>query len=128
MTKKFRSRLASARARRDSVAPSAAATSYQPDRSGVWRRPARESDGPSAPALTPVSYPRPPPLAGEPLLLSKAEVTTLVGRSYQHLWSLMRRGEFPRSRLVGTRPMWLRNEIEEWIASLPLVRLKGDAP
>jgi predicted DNA-binding transcriptional regulator AlpA len=60
------------------------------------------------------------------LLLSKAEVCAAVGRSYQHLWTLMRRGEFPRSRLVGTRPMWLRHEIEEWIASLPVVRLKGD--
>jgi predicted DNA-binding transcriptional regulator AlpA len=125
MTKKARSRLASARARGDSVAPPAEPTSYEPDRSGVWRRPARERDDPSAPALTPVSYPRPPP-AGEPLLLSKAEVTNLVGRSYQHIWNLMRRGEFPRSRLVGTRPMWLRNEIEAWVASLPVVRLKGD--
>lgn len=60
------------------------------------------------------------------LLLSKTEVTTLVGRSYQHLWNLMRAGKFPRSRLVGTRPMWLRNEIEAWVASLPVVRLKGD--
>jgi predicted DNA-binding transcriptional regulator AlpA len=118
MTKKAHSRLASAHARRDIVAPEG--------RSGVWRRPARERDDPSAPALTPVSYPRPPPLAGEPLLLSKAEVTNLVGRSYQHLWTLMRRGEFLRSRLVGTRPMWLRNEIEAWVVSLPVVRLKGD--
>ena len=39
----------------------------------------------------------------------------------------MRRNEFPRSRLVGTRPMWLRTEIEAWIANLPVVRLKGDA-
>src|SRR5262249_16692859 len=61
------------------------------------------------------------------LLLSKAEVTNLVGKSYQHLWVLMRRGEFPRSRLVGTAPMWVRNEIEAWIANLPVVRLKGDA-
>jgi predicted DNA-binding transcriptional regulator AlpA len=126
-TKKARSRLASARARHDSVAPDL----NQPGktgRSGVWRRPAGERDDPSAPALTPVNYPRPPPLAGGSLLLSKAEVCTAVGKSYQHLWTLMRRNEFPRSRLVGTRPMWLRNEIEAWIASLPVVRLKGDAP
>jgi predicted DNA-binding transcriptional regulator AlpA len=117
-TKKARSRLASARARHDSIAPEG--------RSGEWRRPAaRERDDLSAP-VTPVSYPRPPPLAGGSLLLSKAEVCAAVGRSYQHLWVLMRRGEFPRSRLVGTRPMWLRNEIEAWIAALPLVRLKGD--
>ena len=58
--------------------------------------------------------------------MSKAQVCTAVGRSYQHLWVLMQRGEFPRSRLVSARPMWLRNEIEAWIANLPLVRLKGD--
>ena len=81
----------------------------------------RLSKTPSPPTPGPTSPP-----AGERLLLSKAEVTSLVGRSYQHIWTLMRRGDFPRSRLVGTRPMWLRNEIEAWVAALPVVRLKGD--
>jgi predicted DNA-binding transcriptional regulator AlpA len=60
------------------------------------------------------------------LLLSKAEVTSLVNRSYQHIWKQMRKGAFPRSRLVGTRPMWLRSEVEAWINNLPRVALKGD--
>jgi predicted DNA-binding transcriptional regulator AlpA len=59
-------------------------------------------------------------------LLGKREVCALVGRSYQHIWSLMRRGEFPRSRLLGSRPVWVKAEIDEWIAALPVVRLKGD--
>jgi predicted DNA-binding transcriptional regulator AlpA len=87
---------------------------------------------PSAPRAanpSPAARPTLPPLAGETrLLMSKAEVCAAVGRSYQHLWTLMRAGRFPRSRLVGTRPMWLRTEIEQWAANLPLVRLKGDAP
>jgi len=113
VTRKARSRLASSRA------------GYH-GQGEAGRDPAtRENNPSSAPALTPPTYPRPPPSEG---LLDKAEVCELVGKSYQCLWLWMRQGKFPRSRLVGTRPMWLRNEIEEWIASLPLVRLKGDAP
>jgi len=67
------------------------------------------------------------PPSDENRLLSKHEVTRLVGRSYQHIWVLMRRGEFPRSRLLGSRPVWLKSEIDAWVAALPVVRLKGDA-
>ena len=67
------------------------------------------------------------PPSDENRLLSKHEVTRLVGRSYQHIWSLMRRGKFPRSRLLGSRPVWVKAEIDAWIASLPIVHLKGDA-
>jgi predicted DNA-binding transcriptional regulator AlpA len=38
----------------------------------------------------------------------------------------MRAGTFPRSRVVGGKSMWLLREIEEWMASLPVRRLKGD--
>ena len=86
------------------------------------RAPRAANPSPTSSAASPT----PPSLAGEPLLLSKAEVCAAVGRSYQHLWQLMRRGQFPRSRLVGTRPVWLRAEIEEWINNLPRVALKGD--
>lgn len=67
------------------------------------------------------------PPSDENRLLSKPEVTRLVGRSYQHIWELMRAGKFPRSRLLGSRPVWVKAEIDAWIASLPVVRLKGDA-
>jgi predicted DNA-binding transcriptional regulator AlpA len=90
--------------------------------------PGPERDDPSAPALTPPSYPRPPPPSEGTRLLSKAEVCDLVGRSYQHIWNLMRRGAFPRSRLLGSRPVWIKSEIDAWIAALPVVRLKGDDP
>jgi predicted DNA-binding transcriptional regulator AlpA len=39
----------------------------------------------------------------------------------------MRAGTFPRSRVVGGKSMWLLSEIEEWMAALPVRRLKGDA-
>ena len=124
MTKKARSRLASSRARHDSVAP-AVRRGAPPVRSGEWRDPSTERDDPSAPALTPPTYPRPPPFEGT-RLLDKAEVCAIVNKSYQYIWTLMRRGAFPRSPLVGTRPMWLSSEITQWISELPVVRLKGD--
>jgi predicted DNA-binding transcriptional regulator AlpA len=35
---------------------------------------------------------------------------------------------FPRARVVGGKSMWLSSEIDEWLASLPVRPLKGDAP
>jgi predicted DNA-binding transcriptional regulator AlpA len=59
-------------------------------------------------------------------LLNKSEVCAVVGASYPTLWAMMRRGEFPRSRVVGGKSMWLSSEVEAWLAGLPLRRLKGD--
>jgi predicted DNA-binding transcriptional regulator AlpA len=64
---------------------------------------------------------------GPPRLLSKSEVTEIARASYVTIWSWMRRGEFPRSRIVGGKSMWLSTEIEAWLAALPVRRLKGDA-
>jgi predicted DNA-binding transcriptional regulator AlpA len=41
--------------------------------------------------------------------------------------SLRRSGEFPRSRMVGDRTVWVECEIDAWIAALPNRQLKGDA-
>jgi predicted DNA-binding transcriptional regulator AlpA len=38
-----------------------------------------------------------------------------------------RSGEFPRSRMVGDRTVWVEREIDAWIAALPNRQLKGDA-
>jgi len=38
----------------------------------------------------------------------------------------MRAGTFPRSRIVGGRSMWRSDEIDAWMAALPIRRLKGD--
>lgn len=59
-------------------------------------------------------------------LISKGEVLGRTGLSYPTLWQWMREGKFPRSRDVGGRAMWLASDIEKWILSLPLRRLKGD--
>ena len=61
-------------------------------------------------------------------LLDKRQVLAVVGVTYPTLWSWMRRQTFPRSRIVGGKSMWRSDEIEAWLAGLPLRPLKGDAP
>jgi predicted DNA-binding transcriptional regulator AlpA len=60
-------------------------------------------------------------------LISKSKVLKIVGCSYPTLWAWMRSGTFPRSRVVGGRSMWRSDEIDAWLAGLPIRRLKGDA-
>jgi prophage regulatory protein len=60
-------------------------------------------------------------------LLGKREVTTIAGVSFPTIWSWMRAGKFPRSRIVGGKSMWLSTEIDSWVAELPVRPLKGDA-
>ena len=59
-------------------------------------------------------------------LLSRREVVDRTGLSYPTLWSWMRAGKFPRSRVVGGKIAWLESEIERWIMDLPIKPLKGD--
>jgi predicted DNA-binding transcriptional regulator AlpA len=59
-------------------------------------------------------------------LLSKPEVLDRVGVTYPTLWSWMLRGEFPRSRKLGGKAAWVESEVEAWIGTLPVRRLKGD--
>src|SRR5262245_34869963 len=61
-------------------------------------------------------------------LLSKRQVLTIINVSYPTLWSWMRRGKFPRSRVVGGKSMWISTEVQTWLAALPVRKLKGDAP
>ena len=61
-------------------------------------------------------------------LLDKPEVMAIAGVSFPTIWTWMRDGKFPRSRIVGGKSMWLSTEIEAWIAALPVRRLKGDEP
>ncbi len=63
---------------------------------------------------------------GPPRLLSKAEVIRIVGFSFPSIWTWMRKGAFPRSRIVGGKSMWRSDEVEAWLAALPIRRLKGD--
>jgi prophage regulatory protein len=84
-------------------------------------RPAREHDERSLHAA------RAPPAPLGARLLSKREVLSIVSVSYPTLWSMMRAGTFPRSRVVGGKSMWLSTDIEAWLATLPVRKLKGDA-
>jgi len=60
-------------------------------------------------------------------LLSKPEVLAIANVTYPTLWAWMRNGTFPRSRVCGGRSMWRSDEIDAWLAGLPVRRLKGDA-
>jgi len=60
--------------------------------------------------------------------LPKKEVLRRVGCSYTTLWTLMVRGEFPRSRGLGRRAVWVESEVEDFINNSPVRRLKGDTP
>ena len=60
-------------------------------------------------------------------LISKSKVLKIVGCSYPTLWAWMRAGKFPRGRVVGGRSMWRSDEIDAWLAGLPIRPLKGDA-
>jgi predicted DNA-binding transcriptional regulator AlpA len=50
----------------------------------------------------------------------------IMGISYPTVWRWMIENKFPRSRQVGGKSVWVESEIDAWIASRPLVRLKGD--
>ena len=63
---------------------------------------------------------------GPPRLLSKSDVLAIANVTFPTIWSWMRSGKFPRSRVCGGKSMWLSTEIEEWLAALPVRTLKGD--
>jgi prophage regulatory protein len=59
-------------------------------------------------------------------LLSRKQLLERIPLSYPTVWKLMQRGEFPRSRSVGGKVVWLEREVVEWAEALPVVQLKGD--
>jgi predicted DNA-binding transcriptional regulator AlpA len=59
-------------------------------------------------------------------LLSKHDVVAIAGVTYPTVWTWMREGTFPRSRIVGGKSMWMSSEVDAWLASLPVRALKGD--
>jgi predicted DNA-binding transcriptional regulator AlpA len=84
-------------------------------------RPAHEHDERSLHAA------RGPPAWLGDYLVSKREILAITKASYPTLWSWMRAGTFPRSRVCGGKSMWLSSEVEQWLATLPVRKLKGDA-
>jgi predicted DNA-binding transcriptional regulator AlpA len=68
-------------------------------------------------------------------LLDKSEILAITGVSYPTVWLWMRQGKFPRSRVIGgdssknsNKSVWRSDEVEAWIAALPVRALKGDPP
>jgi predicted DNA-binding transcriptional regulator AlpA len=89
-----------------------------------------QANGPGAAALIGIGHNRGPPIAqsrGPARLLDRHEILAITNVTYPTVWAWMRAGTFPRSRIVGGKSMWLGTEIEHWLATLPVRRLKGDA-
>src|SRR5262249_56189339 len=59
-------------------------------------------------------------------LMSRRELLDLIPISYPKLWSMMRRGEFPRSLAIGGKCVWREDEVHAWVDNLSKVKLKGD--
>ena len=60
------------------------------------------------------------------VLIDRKETLRRVPLSYTKIWQMMQAGEFPRSRLLGGKAMWLESEIEAWITHVPVRPLKGE--
>jgi prophage regulatory protein len=58
--------------------------------------------------------------------LSRREMLDRVKQSYTKVWRLMQKNEFPRSRDVGGKVAWIESEIDDWILSRQVVKLKGE--
>jgi predicted DNA-binding transcriptional regulator AlpA len=66
--------------------------------------------------------PSPPPLK----LISQREVCERIGVTAPTIWEWTRKGRFPKARVLNGRGKlgYIEREIEEWILSQPLQRLK----
>jgi len=53
-------------------------------------------------------------------LITKRQLTAMVGVSYPTIWRWMRAGKFPQGLAVGSLTRWRSDEIDEWLAELPL--------
>jgi excisionase family DNA binding protein len=68
--------------------------------------------------------PKPFALDGNPKLLTKKQVLSLLNISANSLWRWVRAGRFPAGRMLGTQVRWDSREVEAFVASLPSQRLK----
>ena len=48
-------------------------------------------------------------------LLTKEQVTALLGCTVRHLERLIARGEFPRGALIGKRLLWTGLDVAAWL-------------
>lgn len=60
-------------------------------------------------------------------LIDKREVMRRVSLGATSIWKMMCEGKFPRSRELGrNKVVWVEREIDEWVKTRPVRRLKGD--
>lgn len=65
-------------------------------------------------------------MAGGARIIRMKEVAARTGLNRTTIWRLERAGNFPRRRQLGGGSVgWVESEIDEWIASRPVV---GDVP
>jgi predicted DNA-binding transcriptional regulator AlpA len=88
----------------------------------------REDNTPPARSAAIALPATPDPVIVGPHLLDRHLVCAKAQTSYPTLWEMMRRGLFPRGRIHGGKTKWLSTEVDQWMAALPIRRLKGDAP
>lgn len=61
-------------------------------------------------------------------ILRADEVEHRTGLSRTSIWRLERRGEFPSRRKLGPNAVgWLKEEVEDWVASRPRANTDSDA-
>jgi predicted DNA-binding transcriptional regulator AlpA len=84
----------------------------------------KKTKPPSPPKLTVASTP--PETHNELRLISKTEVMRRVNLSYPTIWKKMREKQFPRSRDIGGKNVWIESEVNEWIKNLRINTLKGE--
>jgi len=54
-------------------------------------------------------------LAAAPTALLRRDVCRITALPRSSLYALIRRGEFPRPAKIGTRSIWLSNEVQAWL-------------
>jgi predicted DNA-binding transcriptional regulator AlpA len=57
-----------------------------------------------------------------PRYIDKGEVLDRIPVSYVTIWTWMRAGTFPRSRIINNKSMWLESEVTAWMLKQPTQR------
>jgi predicted DNA-binding transcriptional regulator AlpA len=64
----------------------------------------------------------PPPVR----VISKNALLKRVPLSFPTIWKMMQQNRFPRARVIAGKSVWIESEINDFLATLPLRRYKGD--
>jgi predicted DNA-binding transcriptional regulator AlpA len=89
------------------------------------RHPAAQAAAKKAALKASATHPVLPPAVR---LLDKHEVCAITNVTFPTVWAWMIARTFPRARIVGGKSMWRSDEVDAWLAGLPVRALKGDPP